>query len=309
MPDAPPALLIVNYGSHHLIEENLARTRLPSGTTVVIVDNFTTHDERLAMRRACVANGWEMLTPPGNLGFGAGMNVAARAARDLGADVFILLNPDAYIEGDGVVALAEDVAADHSVMVSPLVNRPDGGHFSSAMELDMATGAVRRLDPRNRFDESSEWLSGACLAVHADLWARVGGFDDDYFLYWEDIDLSVRVVASGGRLHVNDSVSAVHSAGGTQIRSRRGQTKSPEYYFYNVRNRLVFAAQHLDRGRQNQWLRQTAPIAWSVLMRGGKRQLINPLRTFWPIVRGTVSGWRYMKRHRRAARGTYRVSR
>lgn len=299
MPDPRPALLVVNYGSHDLVAENIARTSLPDSTTVVIVDNFTTQDERAAVTHLCSQRKWELVTPSTNLGFGAGMNAAAARARQRGADVFVLLNPDAYVEGDGVAALVADVVADPAVLVSPIVTRPDGTHFSSAMELDMSSGAVRRLRPGLAYVESAGWLSGACLAVHADMWERISGFDDDYFLYWEDIDLSVRVVEAGGRLFVDENVAATHSAGGTQRGDRRGKAKSATYYFYNVRNRFVFAAQHLTPEQQRVWRLKTLPIAWSVLMRGGRRQLINPFRTLVPVIRGICSGWRYMRRRTR----------
>jgi len=85
------------------------------------------------------------------------------------------------------------------------------------------------------------WLSGACFAMHRDLWTTVAGFDDDYFLYWEDVDLSYRVVKAGGRLAVRQDLVAVHDVGGTQHDVTQ-RAKSSTYYYYSCRNRLVFAA-------------------------------------------------------------------
>jgi GT2 family glycosyltransferase len=297
-----PAILVVSYGSHELVAENLARTALPERALVVVVDNYTTEDERAAMRALAQRERWELVGPDHNLGFGSGMNAAAARAAELGATSFILLNPDAYIADDGVAVLAARVAADPSVVVSPLVERPDGSHFASEMELDLDTGAVRRARAGARFARSAPWLSGACLAIARALWDRLDGFDDDYFLYWEDIDLSVRAVAAGARLVVADDVRAVHSAGGTQSVAAGGG-KSPVYYFYNVRNRLVFAAQHLDPATQRRWRRRAIPAAWSILMRGGRRQLLHPSRTIVPAWRGTASGLAYMRRRARAAGG------
>jgi GT2 family glycosyltransferase len=297
------AVLVVSYGSHEMVAENLALTALDDDAFVVVVDNLTTQAERDAMSAVAAREGWELVTPDRNLGFGSGMNVAASRAAELGARTYVLLNPDAYLEGDGVARLAAAVAADPDAVVSPLVVRPDGSHFSSEMELDLDTGSMRRIRDGRRYDDSALWLSGACLAIGRDMWERIGGFDDDYFLYWEDIDLSVRAAAAGANLFVDYDVKAVHSAGGTQSDDGTDRVKSPVYYFYNIRNRLVFAAQHLDLRRQRRWRRRAIPAAWDILMRGGRRQLLNPARTIVPAVKGTASGLAYMRRHARDGGG------
>ncbi|WP_460798512.1 glycosyltransferase family 2 protein [Microbacterium sp. GXF0217] len=291
---ARAALLVVNYGSHCLIAENLARTALPDDVSVVIVDNLTTPAERTALAALGARFGWTVLKPDTNLGFGAGMNLAATAAIDQGAEVLVLLNPDAFLREDGVERLVDAVAdASGDVLVAPLVVRPDGGHFSSTMEVNLADGSLRRLVDGRAFPESATWVSGACFAVGVDLWQRIGGFDDDYFLYWEDVDLSVRVARSGGRIVFDESIVAVHSPGGTQ---GGGRAKSPIYYRFNTRNRLVFAAKHLSTSPQRRWVRRAPKAAWEILLRGGRRQFLHPARTFWPALRGTWEGWRFLRR-------------
>lgn len=291
------ALLVVNYGASDLVADNLQRTALTSDTAVVIVDNFTTAAERERMLALSAQRGWTLLCPDDNLGFGGGMNAAAARAIELGAASLLLLNPDAYIEADGADALLRLVEADAEAIVSPAVGRPDGTHFASRMELDLATGTVRRRREGHTFEHSRDWFSGACLAVSAEMWQRLGGFDDDYFLYWEDVDLSVRAEDLGARLVFAGDVHVVHSAGGTQRAERVGQAKSPVYYFYNARNRLVFAAQHLDARGRRAWRARSVSAGWALLMRGGRRQLIRPHRTIWPVIRGTASGLRYLRTH------------
>ena len=66
-------------------------------------------------------------------------------------------------------------------------------------------------------------------------------------------------------------VVAVHSVGGTQ-----GESKSPLYYYWNCRNRLLFAAQHLGSADRRRWAVRTVPYAIEVVSRGGRRQLVHP---------------------------------
>lgn len=299
MTGARTAVLVVSYGSSEMVAENLGRTALPDGVIVVVVDNYTTEEERAAIREIAAREGWQLVCPERNLGFGAGMNAAAKRAAEADAEAYVLLNPDAYLEADGVQRLTDAVLADPDAVIAPLVIRPDGGHFSSEMELDLDSGSMRRIREGRRYEHSAPWLSGACLAISRRMWERTGGFDDDYFLYWEDVDLSVRAVDAGATLRVDHDVRAIHSAGGTQTQEDHAG-KSPVYYFYNVRNRLVFAAQHLDRARQRRWKRRAVPAAWEILMRGGRRQLLHPSRTIVPAVRGTLSGLAYLQQSRRA---------
>ncbi len=293
------ALLVVSYGSSEMVAENLRRTALPDDAVVVVVDNYTSDVERATARSLALSEGWLLVCPDRNLGFGAGMNAAAEMAAAADADAYVLLNPDAFLEADGVERLAAAVRAQPDSVIAPLVVRPDGGHFSSEMELDLDTGSMRRIRDGRRYANSALWLSGACFATSRRMWERIGGFDDDYFLYWEDVDLSVRAAQAGATLRVDHGVRAVHSAGGTQPHDGETVGKSAVYYFYNVRNRLVFAAQHLDPARQRRWARRAVPAAWDILMRGGRRQLLHPARTIVPAVRGTVSGLAYLRQSRR----------
>lgn len=286
------ALLVVSYGSHELVEDGLTRTAMPDGTLIVVVDNYTSDPEREAMRTLAGRYGWILLEPDENLGFGGGMNLAAHEAIARGATSLVLLNPDAYLEADGVAALDALTRAHPQAIISPLVLRPDGSHFASLMEVDLDTGALRRVRDGSRYTRSELWVSGACVALSTDLWRRVDGFDDDYFLYWEDVDLSVRVAKAGGTVRVAEQVRAVHSPGGTQERGGKSG-KSATYYFYNVRNRLVFAAKHSDLADVPRWRRSALPAAYGILLRGGRRQFLNPARTFWPALTGTLAGLRF----------------
>ena len=148
------------------------------------------------------------------------------------------------------------------------------------------------------------WLSGACLLVSRELWGRVGGFDEDYFLYWEDVDLSVRVSRAGGRLVVERTATAVHDEGGTQRldvpgdpldvgSSRSGvasRGKSEAYYYYNIRNRLLFAAKHLEPRDRRRWTRTSYAGAKQILLRGGRRQFLRPVKPMRAAIRGSLDG-------------------
>lgn len=292
------AIVVVNYGAHALVERNLTRSLNDFGGMVVVVDNFSTQTEQDAMGAICRRRGWTFFASPTNSGYGGGNNQGAEVAVRLGATELLLLNPDAYISSTALGDLAEYVRHRPMSLVAPVVLRPDGRHYSSATDLHLDTGEMlhrSKRPPNLPAEDVHTWLSGACLMLSVQLWTTVGGFDEDFFLYWEDVDLSHRVALAGGTVEVLESCTAVHDEGSTHSRSVSARAKSPIYYYYNVRNRLLYATKHLPRTTQVRWARSAPRVAYQVLLQGGRRQFVNPRKTFWPALRGVLDGRKFIR--------------
>jgi GT2 family glycosyltransferase len=289
------AVVIVNYGSHELLAQNLAPlTRARPDLAVVIVDNLSTPAERAAVTALSAAEGWHLELPDGNEGFGTGMNRGVARVEGLGRTHVLLLNPDALIDAKAVTALLAASEADDDAMVAPRILRPDGSLWSAGSDLYLADGRIRS---RRRREEGTTariepWLSGACLLLSIALFRRAGGFDDAYFLYWEDVDLSHRVTAAGGRLVLLDDVMAVHAEGGTQGAGGQssGEAKSTVYYFHNIRNRMLYAARHLEDDDLRAWRRNAPRVAWEILLQGGRRQFLSSRAALAAGLRGLRDG-------------------
>ena len=125
------------------------------------------------------------------------------------------------------------------------------------MDLHLSDGTAKSSRRRAPGEDVMEWVSGAVMTMSADLWRRVGGFDEDYFLYWEDIDFCRRVHEVGGTIRVDESVTAFHDEGGTQ-EGGRGRAKSETYYYFNIRNRSLYARKWLPPAARRRWLRSHA---------------------------------------------------
>ncbi|OUE28428.1 N-acetylglucosaminyl-diphospho-decaprenol L-rhamnosyltransferase [Clavibacter michiganensis] len=293
------AVVVVNYGSADLVRENvLPLIERLDDALLVVVDNRTDNAERERVRELAAHPSTRVhgVYPDGNTGFGTGMNIGVEAARGLGAREFLLLNPDATLEPDQLAVLRGAVAADPLALVAPLILRPDGSTWFRGSDLYLADGRIRGAARRAQHPGLAvePWLTGACLLVTDELWTRVGGFSDDYFLYWEDVDLSRKVVEAGGRLRVVEEAVAVHAEGGTQSagHASAGQAKSGTYYYHNVRNRLLYGARHLDAAALRRWRLLTPVIAYEVLLQGGRRQFAHPVAPVSAAVRGILDGYR-----------------
>jgi GT2 family glycosyltransferase len=289
-PTAPIGIVVVNYGSHDLIEANLGKLDLDQVTaTVVVVDNLSTAAERREMAAVAASNGWEFLPLPDNRGFGAGCNAGVRHAAGLGCTCFLLVNPDAVVTAELVSALRDHCLREPDALVTPRIVDSAGSVVFAGSQLVLSTGQLRGRCAAIVDAPAEPWLTAACLAGQVTAFSRIGGFDESYFLYWEDVDFSYRAHQAGTALIVRDDLTAVHDEGGTQG-PREGRAKSATYYYFNSRNRLLFAVRNLSRGSVLRWIACTPAASWEVLLRGGRRQLRHPRRTLWPVIRGSLAG-------------------
>jgi GT2 family glycosyltransferase len=280
------ALVVVNYASSTLLAEHLAGADLlASVDDVVVVDNPSSIGERGSIRRLCTTQGWELVALAWNAGFGAGVNAGVERARELGCTRLLALNPVATIDAVSVAALLTASRADAAALVGPRIVRGDGATWFAGAVLDPQTGTTRRARP-DELGTARTWQTGACFVATIARWDAVGGFDDDYFMYWEDIDLSWRWHERGGAVVLVESATAVHDAGGTQ----GGVGKSPLYVYFNCRNRLLFARKRLGSRYGRRWWRGSAGYAWSVATRGSRRMLARHPLLLWSALRGTLAG-------------------
>ncbi len=301
MLDGAPryGVVVVNHRSADLLRRYLAATAAGlDDAVVVVVDNSPGVDDRAAARAVVEEHGWELVTAP-NDGFGAGVNRGVAHALALGVHAVLVLNPDLALAPAGAAALLAAAAREPDVLLSPVVVDEAGRVWFGGGALDLRRGSTR-AGAGAVGDGAVDWLSGACLASSAAAWRRVGGFDPAYFMYWEDVDLSWRARAAGLRLAVRDDVVATHAVGGTQEHagSRR---RSDLYYVQNCRNRLLFAGLHLGLADRLRWVLRAPWWARRVLLRGGRRQLLESPRPLLSVVGGTLGGVREALRPRRRA--------
>jgi GT2 family glycosyltransferase len=165
-----------------------------------------------------------VLALPENRGFAGGANAGlARAFAD-GAEHAVLLNDDVLVEPGCVEALA--AAAGAGGAASPRIDGPPGVAFAGG-ELELSRGFGRHVEG------ARDYLSGACLCISRAAWDAVGPFNEELFLYYEDVDWCLRARALGVPLAVAEGARASH-AGGASSGGEQGET----WAYYSTRNRL-----------------------------------------------------------------------
>lgn len=183
----------------------------------------------------------------GNVGFGRAVNQAVNASK---APLLLLMNPDCELKPGAIATLRVVLASLPScAVVGPRILDPDGAVQGSARgDPDMLTGlfgrtgALRVLMPflpvarRNVVVEDAvgsgassvvvDWLSGACMLVRRDAFMAAGGFDERFFLYWEDADLCRRLRSRGYHVRYVPGATAVHQVGRSSQTARRSSIRA-----------------------------------------------------------------------------------
>jgi N-acetylglucosaminyl-diphospho-decaprenol L-rhamnosyltransferase len=252
---ADVAVVIVNYNSGDDVT-SAARSALEAGgdarVEVVVVDNDSRDGS--AERAEAAVTGLRVIRSGRNAGFGSAANVGMRATR---TPWIFLLNPDARITGGTLGGLLK-VAADRpeAGAIGVLTRNPDGTVYPSARRIpgyaeatmhafvspfrpdNRWTRDYEMLDWDRRGGRSVDWVSGSSMLLRRAALDRVGLFDEDYFMYVEDMDLCTRLRGARWDVWFTPELEVTH-IGGTATRGKRRMTleHSRSMYRYFVKHR------------------------------------------------------------------------
>jgi N-acetylglucosaminyl-diphospho-decaprenol L-rhamnosyltransferase len=203
------AVVIVAYESASHLAGTLAalRPQLREGDELVIVDNASSDDP------GSVAGDAEVLRLPENVGFAGGCNAGAAATS---APLLFFLNPDAAPAAGCLEALRAAAGAHRDWGAWQAVVALPGGEEVNTRGGDVHwlgvgwSGGYGSRVADAREDRPVGFASGAALVVRRDAWDAAGGFDADYFMYGEDLDLSLRLRLAGWEVGVAGEAVVEH---------------------------------------------------------------------------------------------------
>lgn len=208
------SLITVSYNSARDLERFWAGQQfVPYQWTVV--DNNSSDDSREVARRL----GAQVVELDSNRGFSAANNIGASVTD---SDVLIFCNPDVTVTPAGIEALADD-AMEHGGIVAPQLINADGSLQENGRGTPFVTRKIKHLlrlrdDRYQRFAPPGElidvvWVMGAALAVTRADFEALGGWDDGFFVYYEDADLGLRAWQRGMSVKVDGGVRWQHGWG------------------------------------------------------------------------------------------------
>lgn len=252
----------------------------------VIVDNASADESAAIAER--LGEDTQVIRNRENVGFARAVNQALARSRH---ELVLLVNPDSTIGPGAVSALVRELDRHpECALAAPRVLESDGRVQGSARgDPDMLTGLfgrqsrLRRLFPRARASRRNvragedsdggsievDWVSGACMLVRRSDLVAVGGFDERYFLYWEDADLCRRLRGRGRTIRYVPEASLIHLTGWSSEAARSASVRAfhdSAYLYYST---------HVAPGR----LDPARLLAW-VLLR---------LRCWWKLAAARVN--------------------
>jgi GT2 family glycosyltransferase len=222
-------VVIVNYCTPDLTTtcvKSLRKWHIADDSQIIVVDNASPDDSYSRLRHELP--GIKIINAGRNGGFSFGINAGAR---ELSSQYLLVLNPDTYFVDDSLKFALEIFDLQPNVgLVGLNLIYPDGRQQFSARRFYSVLDILARRIPVGRYlffrkrlekhmmvsawknNESFEadWVMGTGFIIRRDLFWQIGGMDESYFLYMEDVDLCARVWASGSRVMCVPTARLVH---------------------------------------------------------------------------------------------------
>jgi GT2 family glycosyltransferase len=279
------ALVLINYNGGRSVLDCL-RSIDDDPREIVVVDNASTDgsDALIQRERPDV----RLIRNAYNLGFAAAANQAIRATS---ADVVVLLNPDVIVR-PGALAVLRNTVDSHpkAGVVAPLILNPDGSvqptkrAFPSVWQAALhglvglfwpgnpGTRAYTLADASFSGARTVDWVAGTAMAIRRSVFDAVGGFDERFFFFVEDVDLCKRMGDAGFEVWFEPAAVIVHEWGGSW-------TQRPlKFLWMHHLNLFRYVLKH----RRGVWIATYPFVAVGLLLRFGL------LALRWVITRRSV---------------------
>lgn len=261
MPHA--AVVILSWNGRKFLEEFLPKVLATTQDAEIIVADNASNDDTIAwMKNNFPAI--RLIAMEKNRGFAGGYNAALK---NLDHDYFILLNQDVAPSFGWVNTLIDVLEKNKTVAAV----QPKILSLKNKTQFEYAGAAGGMMDKfgfpfcRGRIftncendngqfetEEKIHWASGACMAVRADVFKALGGFDERLFAHMEEIDLCWRMMNAGYEIRYTPFSSIYHLGGGSLPQG------NPRKVFLNFRNNLLILHKNLPDGK-----------VWNILCRRG----------------------------------------
>lgn len=228
---------VVSHGQGALVKDLLEdfRAHLPAGLEVLITVNIP---ETLPLDPAAYPFPVRILVNDTPKGFGANHNAAFRQSQ---GKLFCVLNPDLRLSTNPFPPLVARLREPSTGVAAPLIRNPSGAVEDSARRFPTPISILRKAcfgahgaDYEVGADDVyPDWVAGMFMLFRRETFTALGGFDERYFLYYEDADLCTRLRLAGKRVVLCPSAEAIHDA-------RRQSHRSLRYLSWHLASMVRF---------------------------------------------------------------------
>lgn len=220
------SIIYVNYNSSNLIANSIKSIiELTKGISyeIIVVDNNSQQEDKNKLKTLCTTNNIILIESDTNLGFGKGNNLGAKYAT---GEYLFFLNPDTYLINNAISQLL-DFAKEHDILTCganlfSANNTPTLSYWMLMPSIkDEISAFLCNIPLKIKYRNSHEhnftttpkevaFITGADLMIHNELFNKLNGFDEDFFMYFEETDLQYRLKNLGYKIYNLPSAKIVH---------------------------------------------------------------------------------------------------
>lgn len=237
-------VVIPNWNGADMIAESLLSLQKQSlKASIIVVDNGSV-DESVSIIETRFPD-VQLIKLPQNTGFAGGVNTGIRAALEQGAEAVALFNNDAAADQDWLKQLVDTMDSDQKIgIVSCKQLRTDKKHIDSTGDFYSVWGMPfprgRNQADTGQFDQTEALFSAPAGATlyRAELFKDIGLFDEEFFAYYEDVDMSFRAQLAGWKIMYQPRAEVYHavSATGSKLGSFTRYHATKNFYLLYAKN-------------------------------------------------------------------------
>lgn len=255
-------VIIVNYNTSHQVVNAIHSLVNESIKGVIVVDNASPKDNISLITDTFPSSYVTLLSNSNNVGFGEACNIGFKYAQThLEPAYVVFLNPDTIVEPGIVKALLKPFEMDDVAITTPLITNMNdinkiwysGGDFSwsRGSALVKEFGHLLSDTPDALIQKKVNFASGCCFMVRSNLFHDLGGFDSRYFMYEEDVEISLAFLKKKFSIVYVPTAIVRHIGQGSQGKLGESFTmydpKNPKltfFVYYTTRNRIFTVKKH-----------------------------------------------------------------
>lgn len=256
------SIVILNYQTSDLVVDLLRSINKYTKNLkyeVIIVDNNSSDDSFGALQQFAKSSRYKLVKNKKNLGFAKGNNVGAKHAK---GEYLLIINSDTLFTEDAIHPLVKMMDTNKSVgiVTCGLLNsdksiQASGGFFPNNFnvfawmsfidDLPFVENFIKPFHPSPggkyyKAEGELDWVTGAFILIRTKVFKDLDGFDEDFFMYTEDVDLCFRVKDKGYNVRINPKVSIVHfgQASGSLGYSLVSEFQGLKLYYKKYKSKL-----------------------------------------------------------------------
>lgn len=223
------SILYVHFNTPYDLARSIASIHSSARTVpyeIIIIDNASSQKPRVKIRSSSV----KIIVNKINIGYGKALNQGVKIAR---GEYLLFVNPDTILHRDSIALLYKRIEDDSKIgVIGPQMTDKNGTVQQSYNGMPFLPDALfafsflNTLFPKNKFSRrywlsdldvtKEQWVSfvgGACMMVRREVFDMVGGFDERFFMYFDEVDFCYRVKQIGYKILCYPDAKVVHLVG------------------------------------------------------------------------------------------------